>query len=124
MHELTICTFSITKSTDKTLKIILAKLSKIVLKIDILTLILIHLLVKSESAYSDCYLTFAFVSRKNFVVTVAPFFSFLQGSSVGSRTFQVAKFLLQVYLAGIRSVFNVSSKTSFLRPARVLVFKS
>ena len=49
MHELTICTFSITKSTDKTLKIILAKLSKIVLKIDISTSIFLPLLVKSES---------------------------------------------------------------------------
>ena len=49
VQELTICTFSITKSTDKTLKIILAKLSKIVLKIDISTSIFIPFLVKNES---------------------------------------------------------------------------
>ncbi len=49
VHELTIRTFSITKCTDKTLKIILAKLSKIVLKIDISTSIFIPFLVKNES---------------------------------------------------------------------------
>ena len=50
--------------------------------------------------------------------------SFFASSSDESRTFQVAKLFLQMYLRGMPAVFNVSSKISLLRPASLLVFRS
>ena len=49
---------------------------------------------------------------------------FFTKSSVGSRTSQVAKLLLQKYLAGIPVAFSNSSKVSFFIPANLLVFRS
>ena len=49
---------------------------------------------------------------------------FFARSSDGSWTSEVAKLLLQKYLAGIPAAFISSSKVSFLIPTSLLVFKS
>ena len=50
--------------------------------------------------------------------------SFLASSSVGNKTSQVAKLLLQMYFPGMPALFKVSSKFSLFKLASLLVLMS